>query len=76
MFSLFKYTFSLSIVSWSDEVLMMRPTMYFLIPVKQQNLLLILIFHKFLFHIPRKLTLFIDFMDTRMTCNETMAIKL
>jgi hypothetical protein len=32
MFSLFRYTFSLSITSASDDVLMIRPTMYFFIP--------------------------------------------
>ena len=32
MFSLFKYVFSFSITCWSEEVLMIRPTMYFLMP--------------------------------------------
>jgi hypothetical protein len=35
MFNLFKYIFSRSNVSGVEDVLMMSPTMYFLIPEKQ-----------------------------------------
>jgi len=53
MFNLFKYTFSLSITSGSDEVLMIRPTMYFFMPENKMHDLVMmgLIFSQLYWHV-------------------------